>query len=159
MRTSHYPNDPALAELCDELGFYVVSEANIESHGMGYGAESLAKNPAWFEAHLDRVKNMVEEFKNHPCIIMWSLGNEAGDGENFVKCSAWVKQREPSRPVHYEQAGHKPHADLFTPMYAPIDYCEKYCRSEEKKPLDQQRPLIQGEYSHAMGKSTGNIAD
>lgn len=159
VRTSHYPNDPALAELCDELGLYVVSEANIESHGMGYGAESLAKNPAWFEAHLDRVKNMVEEFKNHPSIIMWSLGNEAGDGENFVKCSEWVKQREPSRPVHYEQAGHKPHADLFTPMYAPIDYCEKYCRSEEKKPLDQQRPLIQCEYSHAMGNSTGNIAD
>lgn len=159
VRTCHYPNDPALVELCDELGFYVVSEANIESHGMGYGPESLAKNPAWLEAHLDRVKNMVERDKNHPCIIMWSLGNEAGDGENFVKCSEWIKHREPSRPVHYEQAGHKPHADLFTPMYATIDGCERYARNEEKKSLDQQRPLIQCEYSHAMGNSTGNISD
>jgi beta-galactosidase len=159
VRTSHYPNDPALVELCDELGFYVIDEANIESHGMGYGPESLAKNPAWFEAHLDRVKNMVERDKNHPCIIMWSLGNEAGDGENFVKCSQWVHERDPSRPVHYEQAGHKPHAALFSPMYATIDGCEQYCRYEEKKPLDQQRPLIQCEYNHAMGNSSGNIAD
>ena len=159
VRTSHYPNDPALVELCDELGLYVIDEANIESHGMGYGPESLAKNPAWFEAHLDRVKNLVERDKNHPCIIMWSLGNEAGDGENFVKCSEWVRQRDPSRPVHYEQAGHKPHADLFSPMYATIDGCASYCRSEEKKPLEQQRPLIQCEYNHAMGNSSGNLAD
>ena len=159
VRTSHYPNDPALVELCDELGFYVIDEANIESHGMGYGPESLAKNPAWFEAHLDRVKNMVERDKNHPCIIMWSMGNEAGDGDNFVKCSEWIQQRDPSRPVHYEQAGHKPHAALFSPMYATIDGCERYCRSEEKKPLDQQRPLIQCEYNHAMGNSSGNLAD
>lgn len=159
VRTSHYPNDPALVELCDELGFYVVAEANIESHGMGYGAESLAKNPAWFEAHLDRVKNLVERDKNHPCIILWSMGNEAGDGENFVKCSAWLHQRDPSRPVHYEQASHRAHADLYSPMYATIDACEKYCRSEEKLPLEKQRPLIQCEYSHAMGNSTGNISD
>jgi beta-galactosidase len=159
VRTSHYPNDPALVELCDELGFYVVAEANIESHGMGYGAESLAKNPSWFEAHLDRVKNLVERDKNHPCIIMWSMGNEAGDGENFVKCSAWLHQRDPSRPVHYEQAGHRDHADLYSPMYATIDGCEKYCRNEEKLPLEKQRPLIQCEYSHAMGNSTGNISD
>ena len=159
VRTSHYPNDPAFLELCDELGFYVVKEANIESHGMGYGPESLAKNPAWFEAHLDRVKNTVEAFKNHPCVIMWSLGNEAGYGENFMKCADWVRQRDPSRPVHYEQGGHDSHVDLFSPMYAPIDYSERYCRDEEKKPLEQQRPLIQCEYSHAMGNSSGNLAD
>jgi beta-galactosidase len=159
IRTSHYPNDPAFSALCDELGFYVIAEANIESHGMGYGPESLAKNPAWFEAHLDRVKNLVERDKNHPSIVMWSMGNEAGDGENFVKCSEWIRQRDPSRPVHYEQAGHAPHADLFSPMYAPIDYCRNYARSEEKKPLDQQRPLIQCEYNHAMGNSSGNLAD
>jgi beta-galactosidase len=159
VRTSHYPNDVAFLRLCDELGFYVVSEANIESHGMGYGAESLANNPAWLEAHLDRVKNMVERDKNHPSVIMWSLGNEAGDGPNFVKCSEWIKQREPSRPVHYEQAGHKPHADLFSPMYAAIGACEEYCRTEENKPLEQQRPLIQCEYNHAMGNSSGNLAD
>ena len=159
VRTSHYPNDPALVELCDELGLYVVDEANIESHGMGYDKESLAKDPAWAAAHLDRVKNMVERDKNHPCVIMWSMGNEAGDGENFVKCSEWIRQRDPSRPIHYEQAKHKPHADLFTPMYATVEDCEKYCRTEEKKPLDQQRPLIQCEYSHAMGNSSGNLAD
>ncbi|MCF7675366.1 MAG: DUF4981 domain-containing protein [Akkermansiaceae bacterium] len=159
VRTSHYPNDPAFLELCDELGLYVVAEANIESHGMGYGPESLAKNPAWFEAHLDRIKNLVERDKNHPSVIMWSMGNEAGDGENFVKCSAWIHQRDPSRPVHYEQAGNADHADLFTPMYATIDGCENYCRNEEKKPLAGQRPLIECEYSHAMGNSSGNLAD
>ncbi|RYD40635.1 MAG: beta-galactosidase, partial [Verrucomicrobiaceae bacterium] len=159
VRTSHYPNDPALVELCDELGFYVVAEANIESHGMGYKEESLAKNPVWFEAHLDRVKNLVERDKNHPSIIMWSMGNEAGDGENFVKCSEWIRQRDPSRPVHYEQAAHQPHAALWSPMYATIADCEKYCRSEEKKPLETQRPLIQCEYNHAMGNSSGNLSD
>ena len=159
VRTAHYPNDPALLELCDELGFYVVAEANIESHGMGYNAESLAKDPSWFEAHLDRIKNLVERDKNHPSVIMWSMGNEAGDGENFVNCSAWIRQRDPSRPIHYEQAAHQPHADLFSPMYATIDGCEKYCRSEEKKPLASQRPLIQCEYNHAMGNSSGNLID
>ena len=159
VRTAHYPNDPALAELCDELGFYVISEANIESHGMGYKEESLAKTPVWFEAHLDRIKNMVERDKNHPCIIMWSMGNEAGDGENFVKCSAWIRQRDPSRLVHYEQAAHLAHVDLYAPMYDTIDACEKYARSEEAKPLETQRPLIQCEYNHAMGNSSGNLND
>ncbi len=159
VRTAHYPNDPALVELCDELGFYVIAEANIESHGMGYKEESLAKNPAWFEAHLDRIKNLVERDKNHPCIIMWSMGNEAGDGENFAKCSAWIRQRDPSRPIHYEQAAHNLHADLFSPMYATIPDSEKYCRSEEKKPLETQRPMIQCEYNHAMGNSSGNLVD
>jgi beta-galactosidase len=159
VRTAHYPNDSALVELCDELGFYVIAEANIESHGMGYKEETLAKNPAWFEAHLDRIKNLVERDKNHPCIIMWSMGNEAGDGENFVKCSAWIQQRDPSRPVHYEQAGHAAHAAIFSPMYATLADCGKYCRSEEKKPLSTQRPLIQCEYNHAMGNSSGNLSD
>ena len=159
VRTSHYPNDPALVELCDELGFYVVAEANIESHGMGYNEQSLAKNPAWFEAHLDRVKNLVERDKNHPSIIMWSLGNEAGDGENFVKCSEWIHQRDPSRPVHYEQAAQGAYVDVYSPMYATVSDSEGYCRAEEKKPLEKQRPLIQCEYSHAMGNSTGNLID
>jgi len=159
VRTSHYPNDPAFLGICDELGLYAVAEANIESHGMGFDKESLAKNPAWFEAHLDRIKNSVERDKNHPCVIMWSLGNEAGDGENFVKCSQWVHQRDPSRPVHYEPGGHNAHVDVYSPMYATPEDCERYCRSEEKKPLDKQRPLIQCEYSHAMGNSTGNLVD
>jgi len=159
IRTAHYPNDPAFVELCDELGFYVVAEANIESHGMGYKEQSLAKDPSWYEAHLDRIKNLVERDKNHPSIIMWSMGNEAGDGENFVKASAWIHGRDPSRPVHYEQAGRGAHADLYSPMYATIGEMEKYCRDEEKKPLEKQRPLIQCEYNHAMGNSSGNLAD
>ena len=159
VRTAHYPNDPALMELCDELGFYVVAEANIESHGMGYKEEFLAKDPVWFEAHLDRIKNLVERDKNHPSIIMWSMGNEAGDGENFVKCSEWIRQRDPSRPSHYEQAAHQLHADIYSPMYDSIADCEAYCRNQEKQPLDKQRPLIQCEYNHAMGNSTGNLSD
>ena len=83
VRTSHYPNDPALLELCDELGFYVIDEANIESHGMGYRQESLAKDPAWFDAHLDRVRNMVERDKNHPCVIMWSHGQRSRRRRKF----------------------------------------------------------------------------
>ena len=159
IRTAHYPNDPALVELCDELGFYVVAEANIESHGMGYKEQSLAKDPSWYEAHLDRIKNLVERDKNHPSIIMWSMGNEAGEGENFIKASAWIHGRDFSRPVHYEQAGKGAHADLYSPMYATLAEMEKYCRDEEKKPLEQQRPLIQCEYNHAMGNSSGNLAD
>ena len=159
IRTCHYPNDPRFFELCDIHGLYVCAEANIESHGMGYGPESLAKDPSWQEAHVDRVRNMVEAFKNHPSIILWSLGNEAGDGVNFVACSKWIKDHEPSRPVHYEGAGTAAHVDLYSPMYASHEDCRKYCRSEEKKPLAQQRPLIQCEYSHAMGNSSGGLAD
>ncbi|MBB5351310.1 beta-galactosidase [Haloferula luteola] len=159
IRTCHYPNDPRFLELCDEYGLYVCSEANIESHGMGYGDESLAKDPSWKDAHLDRVRNMVEAFKNHPSIILWSLGNEAGDGVNFEACSEWIKANEYSRPVHYEQGGRKAHVDLYSPMYASHDWCEGYARDEEKKPLAEQRPLIQCEYSHAMGNSTGGLAE
>lgn len=159
IRTSHYPNDPRFLELVDEYGFYVISEANIESHGMGYGPESLAKDPSWGPAHLDRLRNMVELFKNHPSIILWSLGNEAGDGVNFVACSRWVRQRDPSRPVHYERAGEAAHVDLFSPMYYPIRRLEAWCRKMEQRPLAEQRPLIQCEYNHTMGNSSGGLAD
>ncbi|MEM8679833.1 MAG: glycoside hydrolase family 2 TIM barrel-domain containing protein, partial [Planctomycetota bacterium] len=159
VRCSHYPNEARFLELCDELGLYVVDEANIESHGMGYGEQSLAKDPTWGPAHLDRVKNMVERDKNHPSVIMWSLGNEAGDGVNFEKCSEWIRQRDPSRPVHYEQGQQKAYVDLYSPMYATIDSCQRYADEEAKKPLKSQRPLIQCEYNHAMGNSSGNFAD
>ncbi|MEO0018080.1 MAG: Beta-galactosidase, partial [Verrucomicrobiota bacterium] len=159
VRCSHYPNDPAFYELTDELGLYVIDEANLESHGMGYGDKSLAKNPTWGPAHLDRMKNMLERDKNHPSIIFWSMGNEAGDGINFQEGSKWLKQRDPSRPVHYEQAAHGAHADLFSPMYCPIQDTLDYCRSQEKRSPAEQKPLIQCEYSHAMGNSSGNLAD
>ncbi|MFZ9024693.1 MAG: glycoside hydrolase family 2 TIM barrel-domain containing protein, partial [Anaerohalosphaeraceae bacterium] len=153
VRTSHYPNAPMWYDLCDEYGLYVIDEANIESHGIGYGEESLAKQPEWRDAHLDRIINMVERDKNHPSIILWSLGNEAGDGSNFVAASAWIKQRDPSRPIHYEQAKDKPHTDIVCPMYARIPEIIQYAKTHT------DRPLILCEYSHAMGNSCGNLAD
>jgi beta-galactosidase len=153
VRTCHYPNDPLWYDLCDEYGLYVVDEADIESHGMGYGPKSLAKDPAWGPAHHDRLARMVERDKNHPSIIVWSLGNEAGDGINFEDAYAWLKRRDPSRPIQYERAGLRPHTDIYCPMYASIEEMLKYAA------VKQARPLIQCEYAHAMGNSTGNLQD
>ncbi|MCB9878394.1 MAG: DUF4981 domain-containing protein [Planctomycetes bacterium] len=153
VRTSHYPNAPAFYDLCDELGLYVISEANIESHGMGYGKETLGNNPSWLDAHMDRTVRMLETLKNHPSIIVWSLGNEAGDGSNFVATSDWIHQRDPSRPVHYERAGRAAHTDIVCPMYASIGWLERYAKGEDL------RPLILCEYAHAMGNSVGNLQD
>jgi beta-galactosidase len=168
IRTSHYPNDPRLLELIDEYGFYLISEANIESHGMGYKEDTLGNNPSWGPAHLDRVRNMVEMVKNHPSVVIWSLGNESGDGVNFENCAAWLHHRDPSRPLQYERAGMgsqfanpgmADYIDIITPMYFPISRLENWCREEEKKPLSKQRPLIQCEYNHTMGNSSGGFAE
>lgn len=153
VRTSHYPNQLAFYELCDEFGLYVIAEANIESHGMGYGKESLAKRPEWIPAHLDRTQRLVETLKNHPSIIIWSLGNEAGDGVVFEATSKWIHERDPSRPVHYERAGRRPHVDIVSPMYMGIQGLEKYAQGSD------MRPLILCEYAHAMGNSEGNLQD
>ncbi len=154
MRTSHYPNATAWYDLCDEYGLYVIDEANIESHGMGYDpARTLGNNPAWKTAHMDRTVRMVERDKNHPSVVIWSLGNEAGDGVNFEATSAWVHQRDPSRPVQYEQAGVKPHTDIVVPMYTRPKGVAEY----GSKP--QARPMILCEYAHAMGNSTGNFRE
>ena len=153
VRTSHYPNDPYWYELCDKYGLYVIDEANIESHGMGYGKRSLAKDSLWGNAHLDRIQRMVERDKNHPSIIIWSMGNEAGDGINFTKAYKWIHQRDNSRPVHYERALLGPNTDIYCPMYPSIDYIERYGKEQ------QERPLIMCEYAHAMGNSTGNLQD
>jgi len=153
VRTSHYPNDPRWYELCDRYGLYLIDEANIESHGMGYGERSLAKNPEWEGAHLDRLRRMVERDKNHPSVIIWSLGNEAGDGINFTAGYRWIKQRDPSRPIHYERALLGPNTDIYCPMYAGIPHLQRYASQP------QERPLILCEYAHAMGNSTGNLQD
>jgi len=154
VRTSHYPNDPRWYELCDEYGLYVIDEANIESHGMGYNPEiTLANKPEWKEVHLDRIRRMVERDKNHPCVIIWSMGNEAGDGTNFQVASDWIHHRDPSRPVHYERAGLRLHTDIYCPMYARIPHLEEYALS------NPDRPLILCEYAHAMGNSVGNLQD
>lgn len=153
VRTSHYPNDPYWYQLCDEYGIYVIDEANIESHGMGYGEKSLAKNPEWKEAHLDRIRRMLERDKNHPSVILWSMGNEAGDGENFKAAIDWIHQRDATRPVHYERAGLGPNTDIYCPMYPSIERIEKYAVS------NPERPLFMCEYAHSMGNSTGNLQD
>lgn len=153
VRTSHYPNDPRWYEFCDEYGLYVVDEANIESHGMGYGERSLAKKPEWGPAHLDRTRRMVERDKNHPSVIIWSLGNEAGNGVNFELTYKWIKQRDPSRPVQYERAVLEANTDIYCPMYARVGRLVDYAREK------QARPLILCEYAHSMGNSTGNLQD
>jgi len=154
VRTSHYPNDPRWYDLCDKYGIYLVDEANIESHGMGYRPErTLGNNPLWKKAHLDRTMRMVERDKNHPSVIIWSLGNEAGDGVNFEATYNWIKKRDPSRPIMYERALLGPHTDIYDPMYAPIEHLIKYAEKPRK------RPLIMCEYSHAMGNSNGNLKD
>ncbi len=154
VRTSHYPNDPQWYELCDEYGIYLIDEANIESHGMGYKPDvTLANRPEWKAAHLDRIRRMVERDKNHPSVIVWSLGNEAGDGTNFEAASEWVHRRDPSRPVHYERAERRPHTDIYCPMYPSVEEIVRYAKKK------QDRPLIMCEYAHAMGNSVGNLQD
>jgi beta-galactosidase len=154
VRTCHYPDDPYWYQLCDQYGIYLIDEANIESHGMGYRPNrTLGNNPKWEKAHMERAKRMVERDKNHPSVIIWSMGNEAGDGVNFDSVSAWMHQRDPSRPVHYERALKRPIVDIYSPMYPSISYIEKYAKS------NPSRPLIMCEYAHSMGNSTGNLQD
>ena len=154
VRTSHYPSDPRWYDYADEYGLYIVDEANIESHGMGYDPDvTLGNDPAWKAAHLDRTIRMVGRDKNHPSVIIWSLGNEGGDGVNFEATSAWVHQADPSRPVQYERAIQRPHVDIYAPMYARIPHLLDYV----SEPRD--RPLILCEYAHAMGNSVGNLQD
>lgn len=151
VRASHYPNHSIWYELCDKYGMYVVDEANIESHGMGYGEKSLAKDTTWLAAHLNRTQRMLERTKNNPCVIIWSLGNEAGDGINFEKTYAWIKSHDDSRPVQYEQARSNAHTDITAPMYATIDWMREYIEGNYTK------PYILCEYAHAMGNSVGNL--
>jgi beta-galactosidase len=154
VRTSHYPDDPQWYELCDRYGLYLIDEANIESHGMGYRPDrTLANRPEWEKAHLDRIVSMVERDKNHPSVIVWSMGNEAGDGTNFEAASEWIHRRDPSRPVHYERAELRPHTDIYCPMYDRIEQIVAYAKEK------QNRPLILCEYAHAMGNSVGNLQD
>ncbi len=154
VRTSHYPDVPEWYDLTDLYGLYVIDEANIESHGIGYDLDkTLGNKPEWGKAHLDRTISMVERDKNHPSIIIWSLGNEAGDGVNFTATSGWVRERDPSRPVHYERAELGPNTDIYCPMYERIPQIVEYAENFD------DRPLIMCEYSHAMGNSNGNLKE
>ena len=153
VRTCHYPDNNLWYDLCDEYGIYVVAEANIESHGMGYGDETLAKNPLFTKAHLERNQRNVQRGYNHPSIIFWSLGNEAGFGPNFEACYKWIKAEDKTRAVQYEQAGTNEYTDIFCPMYYSYESCENYSKGNIDK------PLIQCEYAHAMGNSQGGFKE
>lgn len=162
VRTAHYPNDPYWYELTDRYGLYVVDEANIESHGMGvydypeYGyrmSNRLAEDPDWREAHHQRIRRMVRRDRNHPSVIIWSMGNEAGAGDTFKSAYQWIKEEDPTRPVQYEQAWTESYTDIVAPMYHRIPQMKAFTES------DDPRPMILCEYSHSMGNSTGNLAD
>jgi len=163
VRTCHYPDDDYWYELCDKYGLYVVAEANIESHGMGYGEKTLAKNPSYAKAHLERNSRNVKNNRNHPSVIIWSLGNEAGFGPNFEAAYKWIKETDNSRPVQYEGAVCRPDdkgvytcyssTDICCPMYATYDQTITYSKSSENK------PFIQCEYAHAMGNSQGGFKE
>jgi len=160
-RTSHYPNDPLWYKLCDQYGIYLVDEANIETHGMGASLQGwfdTTKHPAyipsWAPAHMDRIERLVERDKNHPSVIIWSLGNECGNGKVFHDAYLWVKERDKSRPVQFEQAGEDWNTDIVCPMYPGIRSMKQYAESKTKT-----RPYIMCEYSHAMGNSNGNFQE
>ncbi len=159
VRTSHYPQPERWYELADEYGLYLIDEANIESHGIGYRRDvTLADKPEWLKAHLERTQRMVERDKNHPSVIIWSLGNEAGDGRNMLATYRWIHQRDGTRPVQYEREGEETnaperHSDIKAPMYATIPQIEAYAKT------NPDRPLILCEYAHAMGNSVGNLQD
>ena len=154
VRTCHYPGNNFWYELCDQYGIYVVAEANIESHGMGYGEETLAKREDYALAHMERNQRNVQRGFNHPSVIIWSLGNEAGYGPNFEAAYDWIKAEDPSRLVQYEQAGKTGKTDIYCPMYLGYDRCEEYSKDEQ-----YQKPLIQCEYAHAMGNSEGGFKE
>ena len=154
VRNSHYPTHPYWYQLCDRYGLYMIDEANIESHGMGYGPASLAKDSTWLTAHMDRTHRMYERSKNHPAIVIWSLGNEAGNGINFERTYDWLKSVDKTRPVQYERAELNYNTDIYCRMYRSVDEIKAYVAKK-----DIYRPFILCEYLHAMGNSCGGLKD
>lgn len=153
VRHSHYPPNSYWMELCDEFGMYVIDEANIESHGRGYSLEfTLANDKQWRIPHLERIKRMYERDKNHPCVVTWSLGNEAGNGVNMYEAYDWLKKKD-IRPVQYERSDFDYNTDVICPQYPTPEWVAKWAESKD------QRPLIMSEYAHIMGNSLGNFKD
>ena len=164
IRTAHYPHDPYLYELCDKYGILLIDEANVESHGMRYGAESLAKNPAWEKAHVQRTRSMIQRDKNHPSVVIWSHGNEAGNGVNFVAMNNEAHRLDPTRPTHYHFAEPPVSSDIiggwkrgegpvWQGRYLEVTDLYKY------EYADDSRPFILNEYAHAMGNAMGNLKE
>lgn len=154
VRNSHYPTDAYWYTLCNRYGLYMIDEANIESHGMGYGPASLAKDSTWLPAHMDRTQRMYERSKNHPAIVIWSLGNEAGNGINFERTYDWLKSVEKNRPVQLERAEENYNTDIYCRMYRSVDEIKAYLAKK-----DIYRPFILCEYAHAMGNSVGGLKE
>lgn len=161
IRMSHYPHDPYLYQLCDEYGLFVIDEANLESHGMGAEMQlgfDQSKHPAylpqWWPSQTDRIRRMVESDKNHPSVILWSMGNECGNGPIFYENYDWLKKRDPSRLIMFEQAGKNRNTDIVAPMYPTIKVMTKYAQDN-----DVTRPFIMCEFAHSMGNSTGNFQE
>ncbi len=154
VRHSHYPPDPYWMELCDEFGLYVVDEANIESHGLGYDlAVTLGNNRKWRNPHFERIRRMYERDKNYTSVVTWSLGNEAGNGVNMYEAYDWLKKTDATRPVQYERAEFDFNTDMIVPQYPEPDWLVEYSRGKEN------RPLIMSEFAHIMGNSLGNYKD
>ena len=154
VRTCHYPDDPVWYDLCDQYGIYLCAEANQESHGFGYKADSEAKKEQFAKQILERNQHNVAAHFNHPSVIIWSLGNETVDGPNFTAAYKWIKQNDPSRPIHWERAQGGDNTDIMCPMYATHKWCEDYCKDASKT-----KPLIQCEYNHTMGNSSGGLKE
>jgi len=151
VRTSHYPNDPRWYDLCDRYGLYIIDEANIESHGVW---DRLTKDPEWRTAFLERGMRMVERDKNHPCVVIWSLGNESGYGPNHDAIAEWIHKHDPTRPVLYDAAEDAPTVDVLSRMYLPVDELVELAQK-----TGETRPLVMCEYAHSMGNSTGNLKE
>ncbi len=151
VRTCHYPDDPRWYDLCDRYGLYLIDEANIESHGVW---DEPTKDPAWRTAFMERGQRMVERDKNHPSVVIWSLGNESGHGPNHEALADWIHEHDPSRPVHYESAHDEPYVDMISTMYPTLERLAKMAEAP-----DETRPFILCEYAHAMGNSPGNLKE
>lgn len=155
VRTSHYPQAPEFYEMADRFGIYVIDEANVEMHGFGYNYKNHPVDlPEWRGQFFDREHRMYQRDKNHPSVIIWSMGNETQMGEAFREVYDWFKKTDPSRPVHYERALGTDYTDIYCPMYMPIEATVKYAERD-----NITKPLIQCEYQHAMGNSNGNFRD
>ena len=156
VRTSHYPNDPRWLDLCDTYGLYVVDETDIETHGFSDvgNFSKISDDKAWEALYVDRAERMVERDKNHPSIIMWSLGNESGSGCNHEAMVRWIKGKDATRPIHYEGANEAEYVDVFSRMYADVNFCKEVGERE-----NDPRPFFQCEYSHAMGNGPGSLQD
>ncbi len=151
VRTCHYPDDPRWYDLCDQYGLYLIDEANIETHGVW---DQLTKDPEWLTAFVDRGARMVERDKNHPSVVIWSLGNESGHGPNHAAMADWIHVHDPSRPVHYESAGFERYVDMVSVMYPKVSRLEELAQIP-----GERRPQLMCEYAHAMGNSPGNMKE